>query len=268
MSAVPEAAAFHAGHRLTELMLAGKLPADLLRQAALGRLTLGFPDRLLVLVYLAGRDSEAAATARATLDQIPAAEIARVLAMPECPQPIRDFFCLGAAAPPPEATEADGGFVLVEASEDERAELATVQGEQREARSILQRLAVMSVQERVRCAAFGSREERMILIRDASRVVQRGVLASPRLTEHDVELIAAMRNVDENVLREIGGSRRWLRSLNIIRNLVNNSRTPTDLALQLCKHLFPNDLRRLMLNHNVPDAVRRGASRLLAQKES
>lgn len=268
MTAAPGAAAFHAGQRLTELILAGKFPADLLRQAALGRLTLGFPDRLLVLVYLAGRDGEAAAMARATLDQIPAAETARVLEMPECPQEIRDYFCLSAAPPAAEEAEVDAGFVLVEASEDERAELATVDGEQRSAQSILQRLAMMSVQERVRCAAFGSREERMILIRDASRVVQRGVLGSPRLTEHDVELIAAMRNVDENVLREIGGSRRWLRSLNIIRNLVNNSRTPTDLALHLCKHLFPNDLRRLMLNHNVPDAVRRGASRLLAQKES
>ncbi len=262
MSEETGAAEFHAGRRLAGLIAAGQLPADLLRQAALGRLALSFPDRLLILVLLAQGQGEAADTARATVEQIPGAETARVLARPDCPAEIREFFCLGGAAP------ADGGlgesFALVEASAEEQAELAAPAA----SRSLLNELAGMNVQERARRATLGTRDERTILIRDANRLVQRAVLASPRLTEQDVEQIAAMRNVDDQVLREIGGSRRWRRSLNIIRNLANNPRTPTEIALQLCRHLFPNDLRRLAVNHNVQETVRRGAARLLAQKET
>lgn len=266
---------------MAELIAAGHVPPEMLRQAALGRLALPFADRLFILVGLAERKDPAGAFARATLDQLPAAEVARVADQPDCPAEIREYFRLseagrlaaerhaevgaagGEAANPAE----DERFRLVEASEEENAELIGAdQNSESGPRSVLQKLAAMKVQERAQRAMLGTREERLLLVRDASRVVQRAALGSPRLTENDAELIAAMRNVDEQVLREIGVSRRWRRSLNIVRNLANNPRTPADLSLQLLKHLFPNDLRRLAANHNVQDAVRRGAERALAQR--
>lgn len=271
-----EAAAFHAGRRLAGLIAAGQLPPELLRQAALGRLALPFGDRLLILVGLAARKDMTGDFARATLARIPAAEVARVADQPGCPAEIREYFRLGetgageAQEPATEAAgegENDEPFRLVEASDEERAELEGAGGGDKEGpKSILQKLAGLKVQERARRAMLGTREERMLLVRDASRVVQRAALGSPRLTESDVEMIAAMRNVDDQVLREIGGSRRWRRSLNIIRNLVNNPRAPADVSLPLMKHLFPPDLRRLAVNHNVQEAVRRGAERALAQR--
>lgn len=268
-----EAAAFHAGRRMAGLIAAGQLPPDLLREAALGRLALPFGDRLLILVGLAGRKDMAGEVARATLGRIPAAEVARVADQPECPAEIREYFRLGETGADGEEVLGDEGedepFRLVEASDEERAEMGAADGgEQEGPRSILQKLAGLKVQERARRAMLGTREERMLLVRDASRVVQRAALGSPRLTEGDVELIAAMRNVDDQVLREIAASRRWRRSLNIIRNLVNNPRSPADVSLPLMKHLFPPDLRRLAVNHNVQEAVRRGAERALAQRET
>lgn len=259
---------FHAGRRLAGMIAAGQLPPELLRQAAQGRLALPFGDRLFILVALARREDAAAEAARQTLARIPAAEVARVADLPDCPAELREYFRLDEpvlVGGPEDA--GDEGFQLVDASEDERADLtAGGGGDPAAPRSVLQKLAGMKVQERARRAMLGTHEERMLLIRDSSRVVQRAALSSPRLTENDVEMIAAMRNVDEQVLRSIGGSRRWRQSLTIIRNLVNNSRTPPDLSLQLIKHLFPPDLRRLAVNHNVQEEVRRSAERLLAQR--
>ena len=56
--------------------------------------------------------------------------------------------------------------------------------------SVLQKIARMKASERVKAAFSGSRDERMILIRDGARVVQNAVLASPKLTDPEVETFA------------------------------------------------------------------------------
>ena len=57
--------------------------------------------------------------------------------------------------------------------------------------------------ERVQLAMRGSREERMILIRDGVRVVAVAVLESPKVSEQEMESFANMKNVQEVVLRGI-----------------------------------------------------------------
>ena len=61
------------------------------------------------------------------------------------------------------------------------ADIEEIPGEQRT--TLLQRLASMRVVERVQLALKGNREERMALIRDPCKVVQRAVLQSSRLTD-------------------------------------------------------------------------------------
>ena len=126
----------------------------------------------------------------------------------------------------------------------------------------------MNPPQRVQAALRGSRDERLILIRDTNRVVWRAVLDSPRLSESDVELIAAMRNIHEDALRYIAGQRRFLRSLSVVRNLVNNPRTPLDVSLPLLKHLFAVDLQFVARNRMVGEQIRRQAAKLLQQKQS
>ena len=50
----------------------------------------------------------------------------------------------------------------------------------------------------------GTREERSILVRDPNRLVSSAVLSSPKLTESEVEAIARMTNVSDEVLRIVG----------------------------------------------------------------
>jgi hypothetical protein len=134
--------------------------------------------------------------------------------------------------------------------------------------SVLQKIANMTVAQRVKSAFLGNKEERSILIRDGSKVVQNAVMASPKLSESEVENFAAAKNVQENVLREIARNRRFIKSYTVIRNLVSNPRCPLDISLGLMKNLLINDLRGLQMNKNVPDTVRKVAYKLYKEKSS
>jgi hypothetical protein len=132
--------------------------------------------------------------------------------------------------------------------------------------SVLQKIARMKAAERVKAAFGGGRDERLILIRDGAKVVQNAVLASPKLTEPEVEGFAAAKNVSENVLREIARNRRFMKNYNVVRNLVNNPKCPLDLSLTLIKNLMIHDLKALRNNKSVPDTIRQLAFKLYREK--
>ena len=132
--------------------------------------------------------------------------------------------------------------------------------------STIQRLARMTVAGRVKVAFLGNKEERSILIRDGSKVVQNAVLASPKVSELEVETFAALKNVQENVLREIARSRRFMKNYIVVRNLVANPRTPLDLSLGLMKNLLTQDLKNLSANKEVAETIRKLAMEMYKQK--
>ena len=132
--------------------------------------------------------------------------------------------------------------------------------------SILQRIGRMRVGERIKLAMRGSREERMVLIRDRSKLVSLAVLASPKVNETEMESFAAMKNVQESVLRAIASNRKNMKSYGIIKTLVNNPKTPLDTALTLIPHLLIKDLRHVAINKDVNETVRKRAKRLFTIK--
>lgn len=128
--------------------------------------------------------------------------------------------------------------------------------------STLQKLARMNVAERIKVAMLGSKEERGILIRDGSKLVSSAVLASPKLSEQEVESFANMKNVRENVLRDIARSRKFMKNYVVLKNLCSNPRTPLDLSLGLMKNLMGPDLKVLSMNKNIPETLRKLAIKL------
>ena len=128
--------------------------------------------------------------------------------------------------------------------------------------SVFQKIARLSVGERVQLAMKGSKDERFVLVRDGAKVVATAVLESPKLTDQEVETYAAMKNVQEAVLRTLASRRKFMKNYSVIRNLANNPRCPLDVQLTLVKNLLPNDLRTLSMNKNVGDTVRRVAMKL------
>ncbi len=154
------------------------------------------------------------------------------------------------AAPQPELEEA------VAAAEPDMAKRQT----------LLQRLSRMTVVERVQLALKGNREERMALIRDPNKMVQRAVLQSPRLTEAEVESFSAMSSLTAEVLRVISISRIFMKNYTIVRNLTANPKTPLEISLHLLPRLTARDLKLLTTNKNIPENLRSTAMKLHRQR--
>ncbi|HEX7314081.1 MAG TPA: hypothetical protein VF297_09165 [Pyrinomonadaceae bacterium] len=128
--------------------------------------------------------------------------------------------------------------------------------------SLIRRVMLMKVKDRMKLGMKGDREARSILIRDSNRVVATAVINNPRITDQEVEAIAAMRTVSDEVLRLIAMNRGWARQYPIITNLARNPRTPLPTAMSILPRLHARELKSLGQNRNVSEAVRRQALRL------
>lgn len=132
-----------------------------------------------------------------------------------------------------------------------------------------QKILRWNIKQRVKYALKGNREVRSILIRDSNKIVSGGVIRNPRITEKEVESIAAMRSVSDEALRLIGMNRAWARNYPIIHNLARNPRTPPAVALSILPRLQQKDLENLAKNRGIPDGTRRQAQRVaLSRKRS
>lgn len=132
--------------------------------------------------------------------------------------------------------------------------------------SLIRRVMMMTVKDRVKLGLKGDREARAILIRDSNRVVAAAVIHNPRVTDQEVENIASMRTVSDEVLRIIAMNRAWARSYSIIFNLARNPRTPVPTAINILPRIHSKDLQHISQNRNVSEAVRRQAQRLVATR--
>jgi len=128
--------------------------------------------------------------------------------------------------------------------------------------SMINRILKMGMKDRVKLAMKGDREARNILIRDPNRIVAQAVINNARITEQEVEKIASMRAVPEDVLRLIAINRNWIRNYMIMHKLAQNPRTPIANVITILTRLQLRDLAALSKNRNVSDAVRRQALRL------
>jgi hypothetical protein len=177
------------------------------------------------------------------------------------------------------AAEEGKAFELVDGTSDEiavvagtgapaaaAAAVAPAPEEELEKVSTITRIARMRVGERVQLAMKGNKDERYILIRDGSKVVSGAVLASPKLTDPEVETFAGMKNVQESVLREIARQRKFVKNYNVVKNLINNPRTPLDVALALMKNVLVNDLKAVSMNKNISETLRKLASKMYKEK--
>ena len=132
--------------------------------------------------------------------------------------------------------------------------------------SMINRIMLMGMKDRVKLAMKGDREARNILIRDPNRIVAQAVVQNARITDQEVEKIAAMRAVPEDVLRQIAINRAWARNYSIAHNLARNPRTPIANVMSILSRLQLRDLNALSKNRNVSDNVRRQAFRLVSAR--
>jgi hypothetical protein len=238
---------------LLDFFRRGEVDRDVRLLAARGALAPRAHEQLALLVLLVrDADPEIARTADATLEAIPGEALAEFLARSDATEEMRVFFAARGIHPAAEASESDDPLVE-EDDEDEETDEGGV--------SAVERLAVLTVAQRVVRAMKGTREERAILIRDPNKVVGAAVLSSPKLSESEVESIARMGSVSGDVLRTIGRTKAWMKSYAITVAIARNPKTPVVLSMNLLSRLMEKDLKMISMDRNVPDVLRATARR-------
>ncbi len=179
--------------------------------------------------------------------------------LPDLRDWIQDLLSIpeGEASPPSDVAPVPVAPLGGEAGQEKEGERTT----------LIQKIGRMSVAEKIKAALTGSQEERLVLIRDSNKVVARAVLQSPKLSDMETENIASMKNVTEEVLRLIATSRKFMKSYSVVRQLINNPRTPIDVGLTLINRLNDRDMKGLTQNKNVAETLRTMATKNIKQKE-
>lgn len=128
------------------------------------------------------------------------------------------------------------------------------------------RLAMMTISQKIRRAMLGTAAERLLLVRDANRLVAAAAIKSPSIQENEVVRISSSRSVSDDVLRIIAMDREWTRSHQIKLNLVQNPRTPFAFSAKLIQHLREHELKALAKSKNVTGAVATAAKQQLSRR--
>lgn len=277
---------------LVECFERGDVPRDVRLMAARGGLALRVPDQLtLLIVLVSDPDPVVAKRAERTIARLPPDSLAAFLANPDVPEQVRSFFATR-PAPAEDATTVDEPTDGDDGGEDAETEAETESAGDREEVvgaaappavtdaataaadtsvahvGAARRLSRLNVAGRIKAAIQGSREERAILIRDPNRVVSAAVLSSPKLTEGDIESIARMTSVSDEVLRQIGTNRSWMKNYAVMAALARNAKTPIGLALTLIPRLNERDVKILGTDRNIPEPVRVAARKLTVRHAS
>jgi hypothetical protein len=244
-------------------------------QAAQGALAPRAHEQLALLILLADDpDPEVAAAAEATLSAVPLPSLQSFLARSDVSTEMRGFFAARGIepaetpaaeadapildlGPEPEAVRPDAEPAVSPQSDTPDPAAATgEQAEEKRKASVTQKIGALTIAQRMSLAMKGSREERSILIRDPNKLVSTAVLSSPKITESEVESIAKMANVSEEILRMVASNRAWMKNYNVMLALVRNPKAPVALAMNLMSRLNDKDLRQLSTNRNVAEILR------------
>jgi len=130
--------------------------------------------------------------------------------------------------------------------------------------TLTQRVLKLRTNQKIMLAIKGGKEERTLLIREANRLIQVNVIRNGRITEGEVAYIAQMRSVHEEVIRIISTNREWMKKYTIVKNLIQNPRTPLPIAINHLRRLNEFDLKLMAKDRNVAELLRREAKRITA----
>lgn len=171
---------------------------------------------------------------------------------------------------PPEPGETAEGLMAEygDVLASERAEGAAASPEEEQKKlTITQRIARMSVSEKIKLATLGNKEARTLLVRDSNKLVSMAAATSPRMTDGEILGLANSRTVNADVLRYIYTNREFVKTYAIKISLVKNPKVPLPTALKMMYTLQEKDIKELSRDRNVPQTIQSQAKALMMKKE-
>lgn len=180
---------------------------------------------------------------------------------------LREFYFqtqVAEAIPETEVLDELTAVIAEEQKEDEQLDAEMIQ---QAAMTTLQRINHMSVSERVRLALTGNKTERLVLIKDANKMVQTAVLESPKMADDEVLIHIRNLSLSSEIIGKIANNRDWTKNYTVVLGLVQNPKTPVNRAISFIKQLHIRDLKLLSQDRNISPVIRSLAQNLQKQKE-
>jgi hypothetical protein len=238
---------------LLEFFKRGEVARDVRLLAAQGGFAPRADEQLAILVHLLDdTDPEIRQTADETLNNIPVTALAAFLARPDVSIGLREFFADRGIFPEGDVT-IDFSQAFIDTDEDDDPD---VSDENLDRETVTQKLQKMSFTQRLKAAVKGSKEMRMVLVRDTNKMIAAAVMSSPKMTDQEVEAIAGMASVSEDVLRMISNNRGWMKNYKVALRLVKNPKTPIAVSMNLLARIMERDMVGLSTDRNVPEQLR------------
>jgi len=133
--------------------------------------------------------------------------------------------------------------------------------------STLEKINNMRLPDKVKLALEGTKTERMILLRDPSKVVVKAVLTSPKISEDEVLIFLKIKSIDKEFIDKIAKSKEWTKKYAIVQGLVHNPKTPVTEGMRLTRNLHHRDLVVLSRDRNANPVIMKFAKNLLNQRQ-
>ena len=122
-------------------------------------------------------------------------------------------------------------------------------------KSLHSEIEEMDIPERIRMALVGNANARAILIQDRSKLVSLSALDNPGMTTKEAALHALNRALPDEIIRKICLNREWVRHYAVKLSLIQNPKTPPNLAMNFLKFMRKNDLKTLSRSKDIPGMV-------------
>lgn len=125
----------------------------------------------------------------------------------------------------------------------------------------------LSVGQKIKVALTGGKSIREFLVKDTNKVVCSAVLKNPRITEDEVMRVITSKSSSDDMLRQVGRHKEWIKNYNIKINMVLNPKTPLQTSLKFLDHLYEKDLMSIAKGKNVPSVLASAARRKMDSKK-
>jgi hypothetical protein len=132
--------------------------------------------------------------------------------------------------------------------------------------TLTQRIAKMSVSERIKLANKGNKEVRSLLIRDSNKLVAVATIRSPRITDPEVMAQALNKGAHEDVLRVIYSHREWTRKYPVRLALIKNPKVPAQITMRFLTMIPEADVKALSRDKNISGAIQMMAKKMIQRK--
>jgi hypothetical protein len=247
---------------LVDMFRRGEAAREACLLAAQGLLAPRAHDQISLLMLLADNpDAEIAAQAKSTLDGLAREPLSAFLARNDATEEMRTFFKARGIEPAATAAASASEPLFDPDADGLPPEGADAGAEDDSAKLV----STLPIKDRLKLAMKGTREQRAQLIRDPNKIISTAVLASPKVTEAEIEAFTKMGNVSEDVLRIISMNRSWTKSYAVILGLAKNPKTPPAISMQIMNRLNEKDVKFLSIDRNIPEALRLAARRMLVK---